>query len=283
MESCHYYIVKVELTNGRSYLRRYCLANTDMELIAPLVESQDYQATNYKFSTGKLGYPISMNINLWDYLNVDVSAENIKRIMDAYYQDFEEHYSMDELASYMVVASLDNYYLYADDSSRHHRLYVPDNYTRTIAVLTELYPNYMPAVQSAEDIRQLSLTAELSEDSVEALYGYFGYEGYVTNRFIDSSEITYVEYPYEGEIYIEQASAVSYNLVELRLTDTELIKQLYPYLYFGYYRDYFDQKNYIYIGDVTTCTNLSLGTYVKTGTLPKELIEQLYECVETIY
>ena len=75
-------------------------------------------------------------------------------------------------------------------------------------------------------------------------------------------------------------TAVAEIYAELNITDEETIKELFPLLYFGRYTDTFDLKEYIHLGYIRTLKGNSEDCYVKPGTLPKEVIEQLFNARE---
>jgi len=114
------------------------------------------------------------------------------------------------------------------------------------------------------------------------LYEYFGYEG---NDFDDVLESDTADESTEEVLIASNAvpqATISYlgataEIVFTEANDSEIIQKLYPLLYFGQYRSMFDQKEYIYIGTITTTRNSTINCYVKPGTLPEEIIHMLYD------
>lgn len=270
------FYTKIQLENGRTYTRHYRLKDSLYGKVAPFIEDNTYRDTNYKFSTGAFGYPHELSFSLWDYsISGRLDTDTIPRLMDAYRLDFQEHYTLEELSSFLYVGEISGSYYYEGDyDTKHFSLQVPDNYTRTLAVLTELMPQYLPAVKTTDDIQEIYLCTpniEAYEISIDNLYEYFGYQ-------VDSSEATK-----EASTLLtadtesmELSPSKAYS-TRLSLTDAESIGELFPLLYFGSYRDLFGRDEYISAGHITTTGGYTVGIYVKPATLPKKYIEQLYE------
>lgn len=276
------YYVKVQLTNGYSYERRYTLPDVYYEKLAAFIEAEEYKSANYKYSCGIFGYPDYLEVSLWDYSIVTKTNEEIIReVMDAYWQDFEAHYNIKDLGSYLRIGELSGYYYMEDGSNRHFSLYIPEFYENTIAVLEKLHPEYMPFAQTASDIKELTIYADGSynyetqeEFTLEDLYEYFGY-----TESSQVQEITSEETMVPSDIQIvnvESTSLAAYSYMELTITDIETLEELFPFLYFGSYYDLYDLDEYIRIGNVVGKNNASVNVYAKPGTLPKEIIEVLY-------
>lgn len=309
------FYTKIKLENGYTYTRRYRLYSNQFETVKPFIESDAYKETNYKYSIGTFGYPDTLKVNLWNgRFTFEVTQNTIRRLMDAYQADFEEHYNLDELGSYMRVASLSGRYVYADDSN-YFGLDVPDNYTRTLAILQELQPEYFPPVSSAEDIQEIYIYSDVYEQSygLADVYQYFGYQVKTTDtesadgltesantaekadgtENAESSEIVEIadaESSFIGEadgptaIIVAETVPASTEIypysfsMELTITDSDLIEQLYPLLTFGSYTDMLDKNEYIYIGHITTRHGeFTQDCYIKPGTMPEEIIQLLYD------
>lgn len=287
------FYTKVMLKNGRTYTRYYRLYDTMSEKIAPFIEDDSYKKANYKLSTGALGYPDKMTFSLWEYsISGKLETDMIQRLMDAYRLDFEEHYTLRELSSYLYVGELNATYNYSDGvSTRNFSLRIHDNYTRTLEVLRELLPQNLPAVNSPDDIREIVLYApEMTTANKASLYQYFGYKtANLQAGDIQASDIeAEVSESYRAEPYLPDgptAEMISYDTVspestsskELSLPDRDAIEELYPLLYFGNYRDLFGRNEYIYTGHMITTNGYLINIYTKPGTLPVEYVEQMYE------
>lgn len=284
------FYTKIQLENGHTYTRYYRLPDSLYEKVAPFIEDKAYKETNYKFSTGALGYPDKLEFSLWDYsISSKLDSDTIKKLLDAYWLDFEEHYTLEELSSYLYIGEISASYYYPNASNaRIFSVDIPDNYTRTLAVLSELVPDYLPAIERPADIQEINLYAPdvtNSPDKLQALYEYYGYEKLsdqtpesVTDAYIpDSGTVQVIDTEIVDYIYGPAASATSKRLT---LTDAAAIEELYPFLYFGNYRDLFEQDEYVSLGHIITTRGYAIGIYAKPGTLPEKYIEQLYEAGE---
>ena len=292
------FYAKIKLKNGRIYERRYRIYDEQYTKLKPFIESEDYIAANYKYSTGAFGYPDSLTLELMN-TSVDINpAKNdlaetiIQELMDAYYADFAEHFSLEHEASHMSVFSFSGQY-HSNDGYNYFSLSVPQEYKRTLAVVEKYYPEHPATIESAEECTSLVLNTGYYDKfirngyTIDALYEYFGYpaddvpsEESPKNQEItsDAPKPEFVEIASADGKYMPTAVAEIY--AELSITDEETIKELFPLLYFGRYTDTFDLKEYIHLGYIRTLKGNSEDCYVKPGTLPKEVIEQLFNARE---
>lgn len=296
-ETSSSYYVKVELESGRTYYRRYNISNKDYEILKPFIESEEYKNTNYKLSSGLLGYPESIDLYLTDsHTSLQFSPDNIKSLMDAFYQDFNEHYTFEELSSFMSSVSLEITFPGNAGGSHYFNLPVPSTYTRTMECLKELYPTYFPYISCPEQI--ISLTPYMSR-SMYQQYGsyerYFEMEGAQAPDWLpgvtedestndsDTEMVIVEEYIQEGAVSITQYTDIKVTVEgvdgELLITDPELIELIFPYLYFGDYHDRLEFRDYIYFAEVRTATSNYTSCYVKPNTVPREILDFLEENV----
>ncbi len=285
------YYTKVKLKNGRIYERRYKLSDEQYELTQPFFVSESYQKTNYKYSIGTFGYPQKLNLDLQS-ASIKLNEGAIAEFMDAYWADFNEHYSLEEQSSYIRIFGLSGQYI-CDDDYWWLSLDVHDNYSRTLAVLEKLYPEYtsdIETIETPEAIKELTLYADSYEIyseygyNIEALYRHFGYDV--------PEVITPLPEPETSDTgdrptmtVVETASAIPQTFdgyTEVTISDPEMIAELYPLLTFGNYRDIFEQKDYIYIGRASSNKKYDVDCYVKPGTLPEEIIKMLFEALEVV-
>ena len=136
---------KVVLKGGRTYYRRYYIDREDYEVLRPFIESDAYRETNYKLSSGSMGYPNKVNLYISDaQMSIDIPKSDIKRLIDAYTKDFTEHYTLEELSSYMYAVTMEMDFDTLSGQTYYFSQRIPTNYTRTLSVLHELYPTYIP-------------------------------------------------------------------------------------------------------------------------------------------
>lgn len=290
------YYVKVELESGRTYYRRYSIYDNDYEILRPFIESEEYKNTNYKLSSGLMGYPDSMDIYLHDaHTSLKMSDDNIIGLMDAYWLDFEEHYTLEELSSYMTRVSMELLYNDSEGGTHYFNLSVPSYYTRTMECLKNLYPNYFPYIREADQI--ISLTPYMSRHIYKEYGGYGKYfeiegaeiPGWLKDALEENStkesdtvivdQGIATESTASGTIVITEIGNVTITVGtengELAITDFEMIELIFPYLYFGDYHDTFGFRDYIYFADMRTTTNDYIPCYVKPNTVPQEVIDYL--------
>lgn len=280
------FYAKIELNGGRTYYRKYRLYDFDYELLAPFVETDSYKNTYYKISSGLLGYPQGVDV-YFDHAGVslELPSARITGLMDAYFADFNEHYHIEELTSFLSSINLNLHY--EEERYGHYfNLEIPSTYRRTLGYLEALYPEYISYVDSADELS--SLTPSIYRSSINeygGIYGYFGYEGLDAPQSTDTTgaentekaETVVADGPSVTvvEVADQKTYAVPYERTNNIIKDQEFLEKLYPYLYFGYYRDSFDQREYIYLGDVISTKSEYSNCYVKPGTLPLEIIEIL--------
>ncbi len=274
------YYAKIILKNGNSYERSYHLTNTVYEKLAPFIESDQYKNTYYKFCTGALKAPDELEVILWNrQISSKVSGDDLHKLMEAYHLDFLDHYTLDELSSYLKVGHLYGKY-YVDDSSMEYTTFsgdIPLTYTRTLAVLREIHPEYLNAVSSDENIREICLYTPdiyMKWQTLESLYEFFGYGS--ADNDTGNKTGTDSDLPMAETVSTEQATYTSLA-EQLFITDADDIAALYPFLYFGSMTDLFEKREYLHIGNVITQNNLKINCYIKPGTFPKEWIPALYE------
>lgn len=268
--SRHTFYVKVQLENGRTYYRRYAVCNAQHELLKPFIESEDYKNTNYKLSSGLMGYPEHMDLD-FNLANVTctITGDTVSLIMDAFVQDFQEHYRIEELSSCLYHTSLRLAYKIENGGTRYFNLDVPISYTRTTELLRSLYPDYADVVTSADDIINLCPT---DPQYVSTWYG--NYEDYFQT---EKNQIDSANSPTDSatETVIVNQSYPYGSGNELHITDPALIELIFPYLTFAHYGDYLDLGEYISFGTAYTTVYNYIPCYVKANTVPAEIIDYL--------
>jgi len=273
---------KIKLKNGYTYERRYRLPYDQYMVLAPFVETESFKQNNYKFCTGLLGYPATLDVELWN-ASFEIKGVRIQELLDAYYADFNEHYSLDHLSSHMRLFRISGTYP-EGIGYRHFDLDVPLEYTRTIDLLTQWYPEYATAPASADQIQALNINLysyNKYDDynySLDTLYEEFGYPA-------ESSESTETEETNTNQesTVVIQENGVTVEAVKeyygnpfYTIQDKETIAKLFPLLTLGSYRDAFNRDEYLYLGEAVF-NNQSINCYVKPATLPKEFLQEIYE------
>ena len=262
--------VSLTLKNGGSFYRKYKVFSEDLELLRPIIEDETYKIANYSIASGLLPQPDTISFgdstHKTDHRIND--EETIQKLEKAYKEDFDEHYNMNELNNAPVVGTL--YRMYEEYGiSPNEPVYA--NYTRTIALLQELQPDM---VFTIEALAIDSINFEVYIDDPlpkEAIYSYFGLEGYPTYEELTAEINMPSEYP--KEMAATEVSARYKKIV----TDEESIQELLPYLCLGdYYRSNIYSSNYISIGYIDS-NNDRYYCFVEKGKLPKKWIDLLVE------
>ena len=292
MEESGHISLSITLTNGRQFHRSYDYLESDLELLRPIIEDENYINAYYPCSTGQLGIPDRMELTTEANSIVynDLNESQRQTIMEAYYQDFAQHSTMEELACGVSVCEISAYYNDVDyDLSRSYllnrcELRVYDTYTATIAAIEECIPgcNLIP---DAEDIYYLEILPDVDISlPKDCLYSYFGLEGYPD---YDTYEGEYQQ----TESALPEADVISTEAYTSQIVATERVKQyvlnvedtdeiasLLPLLHIGY-RRYCSldslQEGYVYLGQVHLTNGNMVTCYVKAGELPKEWIDKI--------
>lgn len=279
-----YFYAKIQLENGRTYYRQYYINYSDYQALAPFVETEEYKYANYKIRTCLMGYPDTVEVRLRDAnTSFHLTKDTIAPLMDAYCADFEEHYNLEDLSSYFYCVTLDLDFCNAEKDYYYGYLSVPNNYERTLNYLHELYPEYIPFVNSADRI--VSITPFISEDDLRkygSVYNYFALTDHTTSDDISTTEETTSSSVAYGEVIIPE-SVMAYpsaKEIEFTITDAEMIEELYPYLYLGQYASFFEERDYIFLGDVQTADSRHVDAWVKPGTLPEKYIMMIEEAMQ---
>ncbi len=132
---------------GLDFCRAYQVA--DPGIINELIMTDGFRDEYYKLESGVLGYPESISVNVGGYQgeNFRIPEENIPMIMEAYYSDFEDNYSVEYLdepqgdiilqLKYRVFYNESNY-KNDDYSITTLSVYPVEDDVRTMRVLEEL-------------------------------------------------------------------------------------------------------------------------------------------------
>ncbi len=278
--------IDIDLKNGHTFSRSYRLQESDLELLRPIIEDEKYMKAYYPCSTGQLGMPSSMTL---DPQNTNTSYNNltdtqIKTIMEAYYIDFAEHSSLEELTGGITVCEITVFY--QQESNYRYgepyyinrgNLHVYDTYTNTIAAIRECFPDCVLTLEDM-DIEFVEFLPEINLSyPKDALYSYFGVNGYVDYD-------TYVE-EYEDN-NLQTADTYSHEDVDIysserycaAISDPDEIADLLPYLHAGNKRycafPSLTNQN-IYLGEIYLTNGNTVSCYVKAGELPREWIDKI--------
>jgi len=273
--SSTYTNVQVNLKDGSSYLRQYIIYENDFEILKPLVESEEYKKQNYRLSTGNLTIPRSILLSDTHQTMRMEDSDKITALMEAYTQDFNEHYSLETLENGIYILHLKLYYTteYSDTS---FTLFVFEEYANTLAYVSELYPEWILQKDKME-ITSIVLSTEMHTAlSEESIYSYYGLEGYPDYDDILSAYYESDEY-YENINNMSDYSYLSSNNYLLSLTGEDDVNELLPLLHIGSYSTSYNpaSTDYVYTGNVITSSGRSYSCYIESGKMPVEWIDEL--------
>lgn len=277
--------LEVTLKNGKTFTRMYRILPEDAEVIRPIIESPEYQSVAYAFSSGNSEYPAELSIYtvLQGTTDSITDAGQIQQIVDAYRADFAEHSTMDKLGIGLYLGEIqirtyeDNYSYYRCSPV------IWSDYTRTIAVLKELYPNM---AITKDDVTITSLTIDQSFDSripSDILYSYYGIEGYEDfNSYYDrlTQALDEEDAAANASSTVETARAYESTFYQLTITDMDELEKYKDSLYLCEYDGYsffYDSRDYVYVGDALTSNGNRVTCYTKSGEFPVEWIDRMID------
>ncbi len=273
--------VTLNLENGSTFYRKYQVLSEDKELLRPIIEDESYKNANYPLSAGLGLLPTTEYIIFEDSNHKsthEISDEaTIKKLENAYREDFEEHYNLDELKNAPVVGSLHRRYSESGSERSHPSELIYSNYTHTIAILQELQPNM---VFTIDDVNTNSINFDIHIDDLlpkEALYSYFGLEGYPDYKGMLYDKYNMSSSGTENVAVAVPQEKVGNGLYKKIISDEKSIQELLPYLILGdYYSSTIFDNDYISIGYIISENN-SYTCFVEKGKLPKKWIDLLME------
>ena len=279
-------IVIYAKTSFGSFNRQYRLLDSDLEVMRPIVESKEYLEAFYPASSGLFPQPGTLSIgNNLTYTSVETDkAEQIQEILNAYYEDFHDHNTMESLDCGIAVADLSLSYPYINAYSNRTSTFgiglnIYSDYTRTITKLKEYFPDM---VLDKEELKITSLKVSI-EQSFDTIFNVEEFSDIKTNNTQDSSdqnnELTQETVTTAPNAVIISPTVASEKVEEISITDTEEITRLLPFLYPGDCRNspFASLKEYTYLGYFITGSGHSISCYVRSEDLPLEMPESVKE------
>ena len=147
MPYSEYVTIVADRKAGPDFCRAYQVA--DPRVINELIMTDGYRESHYRVESGELGYPESLSVNVGGYQGetFTVPAEYIPMIMEAYYSDFDDNYSVEylDLPSEDIALQLKYKVFYNEE------IYKNDNYSLTTI---SVYP-------VEDDVRTMRVLVEL--------------------------------------------------------------------------------------------------------------------------
>ncbi len=279
--------VHVEETNGQTYNREYRILEEDIELLRPIVEHTTYQKTYFPFSTGMRELPKDMSLEstIASMSYNELSVKEMEILMEAYQKDFAEHNTLDELSCGIEIARLSCYYDLTESRTNTYYSWsnfpIYDNYTYTMAAIRELFPDF-PLTGNDLNIVSLQLNPSIAQDMPrEALYSYFGLEGYPSyNDFLTQYYEEEESADKDGYYEMTTVDVETYMPYQASIENPEDIAELLPLLHFGDMRGTnisSDARDaYVFVGEAhLSDTGRRIPFYMEKGALPKKWIDAM--------
>lgn len=257
--------VKVS-TKWGSYYRRYQLPISDLELLSPIVLTKDYLECYYPLINQCFGLP--EKVMLSSSFSRDESImdkDRLAQLMNAFHQDFEEHNGITDLLRDSRVFTL--HFTYASES--HNLSFtrnVPYWYEHTIKLIESWYPKKIwdPKL---DEVTSISLDGFIPiksrETARETVYQSLGFDA--QGRPLSSP-------PVNPDLYVPESDL--YATWDYTWTDMEILKEIEPYLIWGYYADTMTAE-YAWLGNANLEDGGYVDCYVRYGKLPSPILEEI--------
>ncbi|MBR6150876.1 MAG: hypothetical protein IKQ25_06295 [Lachnospiraceae bacterium] len=263
-------------TKWGSYYRTYKLSDENLSALAPFVATKEFAETFYPVKSLAFGMP--ENITISGAYTTDshiADQERIRQLMEALHQDFEEHRSISDLLSSSRLFNINLQFRTKDAGIRRFNYDIPYWYEHTIKLVSGWYPSKQWDPKPDEILYLMiggSLNVSENETTHAALYRYFGYDenGVALAAPAMGTEMQYTS---SGDRYIH------WNLV---IHDVEFLKELTPYLIWGYY-DSGLTLDYVPLGMAEFTTDNRIDCFIQSGKLPLELLEAIEQSVSIGY
>ena len=261
--------VKVKTTFG-SYYRTYeLLSKNAVELLAPMVETEEFAKNYFPIQSLEFGNPIAINISNGLIKEVMIEDdERIDELMQAFHQDFEEHRTVYDLLRKSRKFRLMFIYPREDGVNCTFLYEIPYCYEHTISLVEEWYPHkeFDPAMGALSKFSMdASFDIEEGEELHDALYRYFGYDpdGNPLSSPIEKSVIS--NRSPRGYVY--------WNF-DLSEEDRKLLAAQEPYLIWGRYMDPL-YNEYMEFGWGTTLDGQQAECFIRYGKMPLEILQEM--------
>ncbi len=258
--------IEIELeTSFGPFRRMYRLIQSDLDVLRPIVESEEYLHTFYPASCGLMPTPESMQVYS-EVSHTDCVVTDDKRmeeIMATYAKDFKKYSSLETLQNGVVVATLELAYPYmhaysSSLSSYHLSLDIYEHFTDTIAKLKQYYPEL---ILEKEKLNIVSLEIYSKSALADIFLG--------DDASASSSPLSSAQPSSEDAVLAEQKADIMIN-TQISITDEAEIKELLPYLHPGDLAHglFTEFHEYQHIGYLVLANGYSINCSVRISDLP---------------
>ena len=164
--------IRVYRKHGGSYERHYTVPIMAEELLANIVETEEYMQAKYPVECG-VYEGVEMAMAYIPYYNsnsaVSISGDELDALMDAYYADFRDRYSIEYLSDRVDVVQLVLNFRTEQEFTVTGEVWVDAGFTRTLALLQEYSGRDWTSFDgyTKDDFQWEELYLYLSDSSVE--------------------------------------------------------------------------------------------------------------------
>ena len=262
-------LVKI-YTKWGSYYRRYDVRYEDLHLLEPIIETKEYLEEHYPFESLCFGYPEMIEIysSMMSERPV-IDQTQITQLINAIHKDFEEHRGITELIRSSRAFSLELKYPKDNRSYTSFIIDIPYWYENTIQLVKEWYPkkNWDP---SLDEIVSMDMDGYMylqpNENFLTRLFSQYGFDE--QGNPLETPGERRDDFWYENDY-----TAINWHF---NMTDMDFLKELEPYLIWGYYNDPLTME-YEFLGTARMADGGTADCYVHYGKLPLEIIQKIEE------
>lgn len=279
-EDDYYYGVSIVAkihTKWGSYYRSYRVNQDNLRLLAPIIENKEYLEEHYPLESLCFGYPemVEISSSLMTERRI-IDQAQLTQLMNALHQDFEDHHGIRDLLRSSRAFSLSLHYPRENNSYWNLHVDVPYWYENTIQLVKEWYPkkNWDP---SLDEIASMdvggSLAMRKNEEFLTVLFNKYGFDEQ-GNPLPEAPTEQYEGY-WDEENYVQAYWSFT-------LTDLDFLKEIEPYLIWGYYNDPLTSE-YAYLGSAHLEDGGTADCHVRYGKLPLEILRRIAENAQEEY
>ncbi len=258
------FYVRIKCKNGSEFQRRYDILAEDLEQLRPLLEDPVYRDATYPISSGLLGTPSRIQVRFDEIGSMDMleNPDDCKELMDAYVKDFKDNYSLERSGVGIAVCSINCCFDTINEGIYSDYLPVYATYSRTISILSRFYKDSPLSFEhlNADDL-EIDVDFAKEAGDRDALYSYFGLEGYP----LLAPDIT--------------SPNLVHDTYQLTLDSPEDLEAIAPYLMIGTWESgplsSIMDDQYIYVGKASYGNHQRVSCFVKSGEFPREWIDRL--------
>lgn len=289
---------RVTLKNGRTYYREYRVSENDLDVVWPILSSQDYMEKNYMIDRQTAASYDMLELHRAGVITVvpaELSEEAVLKLAEAYNRDLLED-SARTLFGRGTLLTRINFersrgfvYDWNEDVPWAYSMWIEvyDSMEHTIAALEELGYGEWTKLQDPDEVSEIRLYSDIWYDSImgwsvqemtDSVRMYYGI--YVEGSSDEEPFVIYdgAEYVNKGVIGTSTAQGAPFGegRLYLSITDREEIRELMQYVDYAnpmYWNTVFRQ-GYANIEIFLNGEDTNDWYYFKKGKLPEKYIQR---------